>query len=337
MPDMTGHELVRRLATVDSAVNVLFMSGQGPDGIEASDLAQWSTELLPKPFRPDRLLRAVRAARWRAADAEPWPGPQGLCDRPSNKMVTRNGTEKEILCGKHDSASGRKQRGLNSNGNPNLGVPQVQRREPDIYCSSEVRILILDDDPAVCRVIQAALSNSDFKIDAVSDPRWWRPPCAGEPYHLIILDYVIPGLESEQVLDWVREYQPDASIIVVTGLPVGRQRPELPARPHLRLPDQAVPDRAAAADRDRAAWRARACCACRRRPCASRWARPSASAARRSGLTLAQMAQRTGVSLGYLSQIELGKNSASIETLYRISLGLGIKMADLFQTVQTPV
>jgi transcriptional regulator with XRE-family HTH domain len=54
------------------------------------------------------------------------------------------------------------------------------------------------------------------------------------------------------------------------------------------------------------------------------------------GLTLAQMAQRTGVSLGYLSQIELGKNSASIETLYRISLGLGIRMAELFQTVQVP-
>ena len=40
------------------------------------------------------------------------------------------------------------------------------------------------------------------------------------------------------------------------------------------------------------------------------------------------------VSLGYLSQIELGKNSASIETLYRISLGLGMRMSELFQTVQ---
>ena len=54
-------------------------------------------------------------------------------------------------------------------------------------------------------------------------------------------------------------------------------------------------------------------------------------------LTLAAMAQRTGVSLGYLSQIELGKNSASIETLYRISLGLGLRMSDLFQSVQTGV
>src|SRR5213078_745322 len=52
------------------------------------------------------------------------------------------------------------------------------------------------------------------------------------------------------------------------------------------------------------------------------------------GLTLAEMARRTSVSLGYLSQIELGKNSASIETLYRIALGLGIKMSELFQTVQ---
>ena len=55
------------------------------------------------------------------------------------------------------------------------------------------------------------------------------------------------------------------------------------------------------------------------------------------GLTLAQMAGRTDVSLGYLSQIELGKNSASIETLYRICLALGIKMSELFQAVQKPL
>ena len=53
------------------------------------------------------------------------------------------------------------------------------------------------------------------------------------------------------------------------------------------------------------------------------------------GLTLAQMAERTSVSLGYLSQIELGKNSASIETLYRISLGLRVRVADLFQAIQS--
>ena len=51
-------------------------------------------------------------------------------------------------------------------------------------------------------------------------------------------------------------------------------------------------------------------------------------------MTLQQMSDRTGVSLGYLSQIELGKNSASIETLYRIALGLRVRVADLFQAIQ---
>ncbi len=54
-------------------------------------------------------------------------------------------------------------------------------------------------------------------------------------------------------------------------------------------------------------------------------------------LTLAQLFRRTGISLGYLSQIELGKNSASIETLYRISLGLGIKLSDIFRLIEDPV
>jgi transcriptional regulator with XRE-family HTH domain len=46
------------------------------------------------------------------------------------------------------------------------------------------------------------------------------------------------------------------------------------------------------------------------------------------------MAAWTNVSLEYLSQIELGKNSASIETLYRIALGLRVRVADLFQANQ---
>ena len=69
-------------------------------------------------------------------------------------------------------------------------------------------------------------------------------------------------------------------------------------------------------------------------PAAEAWAAEKRSRYAHDGRKLAEMAKRTGVSLGYLSQIELGKNSASIETLYRISLGLGIKMAELFQTVQ---
>jgi DNA-binding response OmpR family regulator len=204
-----------------------------------------------------------------------------------------------------------------------------------LYRSSEVRILVLDDDAAVCRVIQAALAPNDFKIDVVSDPTQMEAALRKQPYHLIILDYVLPGLDSEQVLTWVREWQQQASIIVVTAYPsIDSALSCLRARTYdyltkpfpiaqlqktvmrclegrglLRMSEPALREALGNAIRERR---------------------------KAQNLTLAAMAQRTGVSLGYLSQIELGKNSASIETLYRISLGLGIKMAELFQTVQPP-
>jgi DNA-binding response OmpR family regulator len=202
-----------------------------------------------------------------------------------------------------------------------------------LYCSGEVRILVMDDDDTVCRLVQGALAPSGFVIDTISDPNGMEAQLKTRSYHVIILDYVIPGLASERILEWIRESQPDAGIIVVTAYPsIDSALNCLRARTYdyltkpfqighlqrivtrclegkglLRLSEEALRLSLGNAIRERR---------------------------KALGLTLAQMAQRTNVSLGYLSQIELGKNSASIETLYRISLGLGVKMAELFQTVQ---
>ena len=209
----------------------------------------------------------------------------------------------------------------------------TDKQQDQLFCAGEVRILILDDDPSVGRVIKSALARKDFHVDAVSDPGLMEAQLQERPYHIVILDYVIPGLESEKVLGWVREHQSDASIIVVTGYPsidsalsclragtfdyltkpfqISHLQETvtrcLESRGLLRLSKKALREALGSAIRKRR---------------------------KALGMTLAKMAEKTGISLGYLSQIELGKNSASIETLYRISLGLGIKIADLFQSVQ---
>jgi CheY-like chemotaxis protein len=213
-------------------------------------------------------------------------------------------------------------------------VPGPEGGGAELHCSGEVHILALDDDETVCRIMQAALAPHDFHVKAVFEPSEMEAALQARPYHVILLDYVIPGVDSERVLEWVREYQHDASIIVVTAYPsIDSALTCLRARTYdyltkpfqvahlqktvmrclesrglLRMSENALKEALGQAIRERR---------------------------KALGLTLAQMAQRTGVSLGYLSQIELGKNSASIETLYRISLGLGIKMSELFQTVQS--
>ena len=103
-----------------------------------------------------------------------------------------------------------------------------------LYCSIEVRILVLDDDLSVGRVMQAALTPSDFKVDAVFEASEMEAVLHSQPpYHVIILDYVIPGLETDQILEWIREYQPEASIIVVTAYPSMDWCAELSAGAHL--------------------------------------------------------------------------------------------------------
>lgn len=203
-----------------------------------------------------------------------------------------------------------------------------------MYSAGDVRLLVIDDDPAIGRLVQATLEEHEFLIDVVSDPQKVADVLLRTQFHLIILDYVLPGLESGEVLELLQETQPDASIVVVTGFPSVDSALQclrartfdyltkpfqvevlkktvlraLESRGLLRLSEQALRELLGAAIRERR---------------------------KALGLTLAEVTKRTNISLGYLSQIELGKNSASIETLYRLASGLRMRLSDLFQTLQT--
>ncbi len=216
-----------------------------------------------------------------------------------------------------------------SNGFQNKTSPDRELQPAD-----EIRILILDDDPSTCALIQAALAKESFHIDTLSDSQRIEPVLAARPeYHLVIMDYVLPGLDPEQVLGWLRDYVPDASVIVVTGYPsIDSALNCLRARAYdyltkpfqihqlrevvtrcleskglLRMTEDALQQALGQVIRERR---------------------------KALHLTLQELSQKTKLSLGYLSQIELGKNSASIGTLYKICLALGMRMSDLFASIQ---
>jgi signal transduction histidine kinase/CheY-like chemotaxis protein len=62
MPRMSGVDLARQLLRRDAGVNLLFMSGHVPADFARENLENWRFTLLPKPFRADGLLSAVRTA-----------------------------------------------------------------------------------------------------------------------------------------------------------------------------------------------------------------------------------------------------------------------------------
>ncbi len=229
--------------------------------------------------------------------------------------------------------------------NENLDTPvtnseeQQNHTEPGIgpgnlfFAAGDVRLLVLDDDAQICQLIEKIFIRHKFRVTTVSDSALMEDALKQEVFHLVILDWFIPGRDPTVTLQFVRELQPDASIIVITGQPSMDSAVEclrahiydyvakpfsshqiektvfdcLQSKGLLRLSEDALREKLGHAIRERR---------------------------KALGLTLKEMAERTSVSLGYLSQIELGKNSASIETLYRISLGLGVRLADLFLEIQ---
>jgi len=52
-----------------------------------------------------------------------------------------------------------------------------------------------------------------------------------------------------------------------------------------------------------------------------------------ASLTLKQLANRTGLSVSLISQIELGKSAASMSTLYKLATALQVRMTYFFETV----
>ena len=62
MPGIGGVDLVHRLLKRDPAAQVLFLSAHVSSDFTLHDFANLGFELLPKPFRADHLLRAVRSS-----------------------------------------------------------------------------------------------------------------------------------------------------------------------------------------------------------------------------------------------------------------------------------
>ena len=50
-------------------------------------------------------------------------------------------------------------------------------------------------------------------------------------------------------------------------------------------------------------------------------------------LTLKQLANRTGLSVSLISQIELGKSAASMSTMHKLGAALGVRMTYFFETL----
>ena len=192
-----------------------------------------------------------------------------------------------------------------------------------------VRILIVDDDKAICDYMQTLLEKDGFTVKTMSDPTLVEDEVRQGEYHVLILDVMMPKLDGIEVLKRVRAVDSDVAVIMFTAHPnldTAVASMKLDAVDYIKKPFNVDEFREVLARVMKRKVLART---------------PEEQLHRIIGdtirtmrkereLTLKQMSRRTGLSISLLSQIERAESSPSISSLYKIAVALDSKIHDLF-------
>jgi CheY-like chemotaxis protein len=96
------------------------------------------------------------------------------------------------------------------------------------------RALIVEDDNVTRNLLRQLLLNAGCEVDEATDGEQAIDKLAVERYAVILLDIVLPKLSGTEVMDFLREQDPESleRVIVVTGLNVEEIRTLFPTVCH---------------------------------------------------------------------------------------------------------
>jgi len=81
------------------------------------------------------------------------------------------------------------------------------------------RILVVDDELTVCKSIRKVLIREDCEVDMVLSGEEALRKETEQPYDVMIVDLMMPGLSGMDLLKLLKARNPKARIIMVTGYP----------------------------------------------------------------------------------------------------------------------
>ena len=192
-----------------------------------------------------------------------------------------------------------------------------------------VRVLVVDDDQAILEFMETFLTKDGFQVTTLADAKDAPEEVKDGGYHLVVLDLMMPGMGGVEVLESIRKVDSDVAVVIFTGYPsleTAVQSMKLDAVDYLKKPFN--PDEfREVLDR---VMRKKGLLRTPEENLHRVIGETIRGLRKDRGLTLKQMARRTGLSVSLLSQIERAESSASISSLYKIATALDVRIQDLF-------
>jgi len=195
-----------------------------------------------------------------------------------------------------------------------------------------LNVLVVDRDEATNLELKDFLSEEGYQAFALSDPDQVVEEIKKGRFQLVLLDVSPPEDAGIELLQRIRRADSDICVVAMTALATvaaAVRTLKIQAFDYLEKPLEMEELRAviAAAIREKGLL---VDLESRLNQVVGRRLRERRTAGE---LTLKQLANRTGLSVSLISQIELGKSAASMSTLHKLSTALQVKMTYFFETI----
>ncbi len=79
------------------------------------------------------------------------------------------------------------------------------------------RVLVIDDEPAICRIVTHTLTRNGFDVTSISDPNLVEESIEKGGYDVVLLDRSMGGIKGSALVPVLRAKAPSAKILYFTG------------------------------------------------------------------------------------------------------------------------
>jgi len=191
-----------------------------------------------------------------------------------------------------------------------------------------IKILVIDDDPAVCKTVGLLLEDHGYKPRTFTDPQKAMRAADDESFQIGLIDLRMPGADGIEVVERLKQIDDRMMCLVMTAYPDLETATEIMRKGACDYICKPFNQDDLIASVDRAAQKLGLIYTSEHD--LNRLIGQRIRAERlRQNLTLRQLSDRTDLTTSQLSQVELGKNAASIWALARISNSLGLQLSVL--------
>lgn len=83
--------------------------------------------------------------------------------------------------------------------------------------NDNLRVLVLDDEPIVCKRLKPALEKSGYEVEVFDDPKQALKRLDEQKFNIVVTDVRMEDIDGIKILEHVQATSNDTKVIVITG------------------------------------------------------------------------------------------------------------------------